>query len=157
MKAKYTAQLLGAEKLVEIDRLRKMRKVFEDTGLGGCAQARDLDRRMAHLHAQVKQLEADTERQHRECGAALLASFLAIDLLNEALDDMAHTFKINAVFDAKNSATDYIAECRKLARECNHITTNMGVEDIAGAYGDYVADRCLEMFNFIEFKGNSYR
>ena len=38
-----------------------------------------------------------------------------------------------------------------------HITTNLQLDDIAGLYGSYVADRCLEMFNFIEFKGDSIR
>lgn len=38
-----------------------------------------------------------------------------------------------------------------------HITTNMSLEDIEPHYGDYVADRCKEMFNFIEFEGSSLR
>ena len=38
-----------------------------------------------------------------------------------------------------------------------HATTNMKLEDIAPKYGAYVADRCLEMFNFIEYKGESFR
>ena len=38
-----------------------------------------------------------------------------------------------------------------------HITTNLKLEDIAQKYGAYIADRCLEMFNFIEFKGASLR
>lgn len=38
-----------------------------------------------------------------------------------------------------------------------HVTTNLGVEEIADHYGNYVADRCVEMFNFIEFKGESLR
>ena len=38
-----------------------------------------------------------------------------------------------------------------------HITTNLTLEQIAAKYGSYIADRCLEMFNFIEFKGESLR
>lgn len=38
-----------------------------------------------------------------------------------------------------------------------HVTTNMQLDDVAPKYGAYVADRCLEMFNFIEFKGESFR
>lgn len=38
-----------------------------------------------------------------------------------------------------------------------HITTNLQLEDIAQYYGTYIADRFLEMFNFIEFKGDSLR
>lgn len=38
-----------------------------------------------------------------------------------------------------------------------HITTNLQLEKITNQYGDFVADRCLELFNFIEFKGESLR
>ena len=38
-----------------------------------------------------------------------------------------------------------------------HITTNLTLEQIEPRYGDYVADRCKEMFNFIEFEGKSLR
>jgi len=38
-----------------------------------------------------------------------------------------------------------------------HVTTNLTLPDIASRYGDYVADRCLEMFNFIEYRGDSLR
>lgn len=38
-----------------------------------------------------------------------------------------------------------------------HITTNMGPDNLEPLYGDYVADRCKEMFNFIEFNGKSLR
>ena len=38
-----------------------------------------------------------------------------------------------------------------------HITTNLSLEEMANKYGSYIADRCLELFNFIEFKGDSFR
>lgn len=38
-----------------------------------------------------------------------------------------------------------------------HITTNLSLEDMARVYGNYIADRCLELFNFIEFRGESFR
>lgn len=38
-----------------------------------------------------------------------------------------------------------------------HVTTNLGIDKIAPMYGDYIADRFLEMFNFVEFKGKSLR
>ena len=43
-------------------------------------------------------------------------------------------------------------------KECvTHITTNLSMDKISTIYGAYIADRFLEMFNFIEFKGNSLR
>jgi altronate hydrolase len=38
-----------------------------------------------------------------------------------------------------------------------HITTNLTPDRLEPLYGDYVADRCKEMFNFIEFNGESLR
>ena len=38
-----------------------------------------------------------------------------------------------------------------------HATTNLELGDVAGLYGKYVADRCLEMFNFIKIDGDSLR
>ena len=38
-----------------------------------------------------------------------------------------------------------------------HITTNLTLKQMNSIYGDYVADRCVEMFNFIEFIGKSLR
>ena len=38
-----------------------------------------------------------------------------------------------------------------------HITTNISPDSLVPLYGDYVADRCKEIFNFIEFKGESLR
>lgn len=38
-----------------------------------------------------------------------------------------------------------------------HMTTNMELEDIMPMYGDYVADRFKEMFNFVRYDGESLR
>lgn len=38
-----------------------------------------------------------------------------------------------------------------------HITTNVELADIMPMYGDYVADRFKEMFNFVRFSGDSLR
>ena len=43
-------------------------------------------------------------------------------------------------------------------RTCiTHVTTNATPESLEPLYGDYVADRCKEMFNFMEFNGESLR
>lgn len=38
-----------------------------------------------------------------------------------------------------------------------HVTTNLALNDVVARYGDHVADRCLEMFNFVAFAGPSLR
>lgn len=43
-------------------------------------------------------------------------------------------------------------------KECvTHVTTNLTMDKITSVYGEYIADRFLEMFNFVEFKGKSLR
>lgn len=42
-------------------------------------------------------------------------------------------------------------------KSVTHITTNLQPDNLEPLYGDYVADRCKEMFNFIEFNGKSLR
>lgn len=51
----------------------------------------------------------------------------------------------------------YILELRYNTRAITHVTTNMSPEMIANAYGYHVADRAVEMFNFIEVKGPTRR
>lgn len=38
-----------------------------------------------------------------------------------------------------------------------HLTTNLSIQQMTRLYGEYVADRCIELFNFIEFTGPSLR
>lgn len=38
-----------------------------------------------------------------------------------------------------------------------HVTTNLSSEGITAAYGARIWDRCKEMFNFVEFKGKTFR
>ena len=38
-----------------------------------------------------------------------------------------------------------------------HVTTNLTLEGVEAVYGRYIADRCVEMFNFIVFEGESLR
>lgn len=38
-----------------------------------------------------------------------------------------------------------------------HVTTNLAPDEIESIYGRYIADRCVEMFNFINFSGESLR
>ena len=62
-------------------------------------------------------------------------------------------------FGTKMNVIQFLLQMRyDFRRESvTHVTTNLSLEQIAGHYGDYVADRCLEMFNFIEFSGESLR
>lgn len=51
----------------------------------------------------------------------------------------------------------YILELRYTAKSITHATTNMHPNMLKEAYGYHIADRAVEMFNFIEFKGPTRR
>lgn len=38
-----------------------------------------------------------------------------------------------------------------------HVTSNLNPQQIGAVYGDHIYDRCIEMFNFVEMKGESWR
>lgn len=38
-----------------------------------------------------------------------------------------------------------------------HVTSNLTPEQIGEVYGDHIYDRCFEMFNFVEMRGESWR
>lgn len=38
-----------------------------------------------------------------------------------------------------------------------HVTSNLAPDQIGGVYGDHIYDRCIEMFNFVEMSGTSWR
>jgi len=42
-------------------------------------------------------------------------------------------------------------------RRVTHLTSNLAIGRIMPLYGDYIADRFLEMFNIVEFEGSSIR
>lgn len=62
-------------------------------------------------------------------------------------------------FGTKMNVMQHILQMRyDNRRSCvTHVTTNMAPTDVAKYYGSYVADRCVEMFNFINLNGTSLR
>ncbi|MBQ4008769.1 MAG: hypothetical protein II603_09545 [Muribaculaceae bacterium] len=62
-------------------------------------------------------------------------------------------------FGTKMNVMQHIIQMRyDNRRSCvTHVTTNMAPTDVAKYYGSYVADRCVEMFNFINLNGTSLR
>lgn len=62
-------------------------------------------------------------------------------------------------FGTKMNVLEFLLQMRydNRRRSVTHVTTNLSLKKISEIYGAYIADRCLEMFNFIEFKGKSLR
>lgn len=62
-------------------------------------------------------------------------------------------------FGTKLDVIQFLMQMRYNYRRTSvtHITTNLALDQIADKYGVYIADRCLELFNFVEFRGESIR
>jgi hypothetical protein len=81
------------------------------------------------------------------------------DEINLIIDELGREPRPAKYFGTELNVIQFVLQLRYDHRRdsVTHITTNLRLEDIAQKYGAYIADRCLEMFNFIEFKGASLR
>ena len=102
--------------------------------------------------------------------ASELANIYAIDGLpglvpytdderNLIIDELGREPKVAKYYGMEQNILQLVFQLRYDHRRTSvtHVTTNLTMEEIAPKYGDYIADRFLEMFNFIEFKGKSLR
>ena len=83
----------------------------------------------------------------------------AADDVNIVIDEFGREPIPASNYGTKMNVLQFLMQLRYDHRRTSvtHITTNMGPDNLEPLYGDYVADRCKEMFNFIEFKGESLR
>ena len=81
------------------------------------------------------------------------------DEINLIIDELGREPRPAKYFGTELNVIQFVLQLRYDHRRnsVTHITTNLKLDDIAQKYGVYIADRCLEMFNFIEFKGASLR
>ena len=81
------------------------------------------------------------------------------DEINLIIDELGREPRPAMYYGTELNVIQFVLQLRYDHRRdsVTHITTNLKLEDIAQKYGRYIADRCLEMFNFIEFKGASLR
>ena len=81
------------------------------------------------------------------------------DDINLIIDELGREPRPAKYFGTELNVIQFVLQLRYDHRRdsVTHITTNLKPEDIAQYYGAYIADRCWEMFNFIEFQGASLR
>lgn len=91
-------------------------------------------------------------------GQSALVKFTSDDI-NLIIDEVGREPMPAKYYGTELNVIQFILQLRYDHRRdsVTHITTNLKLEDIGQKYGAYIADRCLEMFNFIEFKGASLR
>ena len=83
----------------------------------------------------------------------------ASDDMNLIIDEVGREPIPASNYGTKMNVLQFLLQLRYDNRRSSitHITTNNTPESLEPLYGDYVADRCKEMFNFIEFNGESLR
>jgi len=83
----------------------------------------------------------------------------AADDVNIVIDEFGREPIPASNYGTKMNVLQFLMQLRYDHRRTSvtHITTNISPDSLVSLYGDYVADRCKEMFNFIEFKGESLR
>ena len=81
------------------------------------------------------------------------------DEINLIIDELGREPRPAKYFGTELNVIQFVLQLRYDHRRdsVTHITTNLKPEDIAQYYGAYIADRCWEMFNFIDFQGASLR
>lgn len=83
----------------------------------------------------------------------------AADDVNIVIDEFGREPIPASSYGTKMNVLQYLLQLRYDNRResITHITTNSTPDALEPMYGDYVADRCKEMFNFIQFSGESLR
>ncbi len=91
-------------------------------------------------------------------GQPALIQYAASDM-NLVIDEFGREPIPASNYGTKMNVLQFLLQLRYDHRRSSitHITTNSTPDNLEPLYGDYVADRCKEMFNFIEFDGESLR
>ncbi len=144
--------------------------LYGPLGLGKSMTMLALRQYMNWVKYHYEQKRDDYRLQAWMKSASVLANLYAVDgqpkliqyadpEVNLVIDEFGREPCPAKYFGTEMNVLQFLLQLRYDHRRSSvtHITTNMKLADIAPKYGAYVADRCLEMFNFIEFKGESFR
>lgn len=77
----------------------------------------------------------------------------------QAFDEVGRECIPAGYFGNMENVFRYIIQRRYDLRrgDFTHVTSNLKPEQIGEVYGDHIYDRCIEMFNFVEMTGKSWR
>lgn len=77
----------------------------------------------------------------------------------QAFDEVGRECIPTGYYGNMENVFQYIIQRRYDIRhgDFTHVTSNLRPEQIGEVYGDHIYDRCIEMFNFVEMSGTSWR
>lgn len=105
----------------------------------------------------------------RITNASMVAGIFAVDgysgieefIINrrQAFDEVGRECIPTSHFGNMENVFAYIIQRRYDLRrgDFTHVTSNLESEQIRAVYGDFIYDRCIEMFNFVKMSGTSWR
>ncbi len=82
-----------------------------------------------------------------------------ITTCRQAFDEVGRECIPVGYFGNMENVFQYIIQRRYDLRDGDftHVTSNLSPDQIGAVYGDHIYDRCIEMFNFVEMSGESWR
>lgn len=91
-------------------------------------------------------------------GQPALMPYAAADV-NLVVDELGREPRPAKYYGTEMNVLQFLLQLRYDHRHTSvtHATTNMELSQLAARYGDFVADRAIEMFNFVEVSGTSKR
>lgn len=96
-------------------------------------------------------------------GAFAQGGYPAIDeyitSIRQAFDEIGRECIPTGFYGNMENVFQYILQRRYDLRhgDFTHVTSNLAPAQIAEVYGDHIYDRCIEMFNFVQMSGASWR
>ena len=83
--------------------------------------------------------------------------FRGINPVERAFDELGREVLPARHYGNEMNVMQHILQIRYDLKIKTHLTTNIIGFEIEKRYGTHIYDRCIEMFNFIEVKGESFR
>ena len=80
-----------------------------------------------------------------------------VNPVERGFDELGRETMPAKYFGNELNVMQHILQIRYDLKVKTHITTNLTIEEIERKYGEHIFDRAIEMFNFIEVKGESHR
>lgn len=83
--------------------------------------------------------------------------FRGINPVERAFDEIGREVLPAKHFGNELNVMQHVLQIRYDLKAKTHMTTNTSEDELERRYGKHIFDRCIEMFNFIEIEGESFR
>lgn len=148
---RYLAEAEGATLVMRRDRVKKMLKVLENSGLGDGENAARLREEIEQLGRDINAKQAEVHQQNRTIVRAVLMTFAAADLLADMANEMERAFRLCCVFNAQDDGVGFAKLARQVGNDAAgivRIIDEAGILKVSDAYAemaDPITDKAGEI------------